>query len=434
MKNYNREIFKLAIPALATLAADPLVSIVDTIFVGRLGAMPLGALGINSSVFAFAFIAFNFLAYGTTPMISRAVGSGDQLSAAKTAVQAVFLAAIIGVFMTVFLELAADPILDIMGASNGLHIASKQYLQIRALAGPAFLIITAGHGVLRGYGDTKTPLFLSIGFNLINLTLDPLFIFTFGWGIRGAAWATVAAQWSGAAAFLIFIFIKRNRKYAIRITIPRFREFLPLFRVGRDLGIRTLTLVGAMTLATGAAARIGVSAVAGHQIITQLRMFSALAIDCLAIAAQALIARYRGMRDFRAVREITRRLLFWGCIAGIGFALIYAVFRPGLILLFTQDREVAGAASSVFLFLVFLQPLDAFVFVLDGVLMGAEDFRYLAVSMVISSAIACAVMVTALLSGWGLAGIWWGLAVLMVIRGLTLWYRSRIKAETRDLR
>jgi putative MATE family efflux protein len=193
----DREIVALALPALGALAADPLVSMVDTAFVGRLGVTPLAALGVNASVFSMAFVVFNFLAYGTTPMVARAVGRGDRARAGRLAVDALTLAGLAGVVALVLLQLAAGPILAVMGATGELRGPALSYLRIRAFAGPAILIITAGHGIFRGWHDTRTPLYVSIGLNLVNLVLDPILIFGMGWGLAGAATASSSSRaWS----------------------------------------------------------------------------------------------------------------------------------------------------------------------------------------------------------------------------------------------
>ena len=144
----DRDIARLAIPALGALAADPLVSMVDTVFVGRLGVVPLAALGVNTSIFAMAFVVFNFLAYGTTPLVARAVGRGDRAGAGDVVMQAFLLAALVGGTATLLLELLAVPIVSLMGAGGELRDPALSYLRIRALAGPAVLLVTAGHGYL----------------------------------------------------------------------------------------------------------------------------------------------------------------------------------------------------------------------------------------------------------------------------------------------
>ncbi len=416
----DRRILALAVPALGALAADPLVSIVDTAFVGRLGVVPLAALGVNTAVFSLAFVVFNFLAYGTTPLVARAVGRGERDAAGALAIHALALAVIAGVGALVLLQLAAGPVLSAMGASGDLRDPALVYLRIRAFAGPAVLLITAGHGVFRGWQDTRTPLVVTLGLNLVNLVLDPLLIFGLGWGLAGAAIATVVAQWVGALLFVWLILGPRREALGVRLHWPHLRDLAPLVRVGGALLIRTLSLIGTMTLATATAARIGVLAVAAHQVAMQLWLLLALVVDALAVAAQAMIGEARPAE----ARLIARRLLLWAAGIGVLLAAAFLLGRPWLPRVFTDDPEAIARVDRLLPFIIFMQPLNALVFVWDGIFMGAGAFRYLAVQMVLSSALAVVLLLLAVPLGWGLAGVWWAIVALMATRAVTLglWY------------
>jgi putative MATE family efflux protein len=311
-RTHDRAILALALPALGALAADPLVSLIDTAFVGRLGPLPLAALGVNVAVFTFVFVAFNFLAYGTTPMVAAARGRGDHDAAGRTVAHAFAIAAGAGIAALALLTLLAEPVLRLMGADDALLAPATGYLRIRALAGPALLLITAANGAFRGFQDTRTPFVVSLGVAATNLVLDPLFIFTLGWGLEGAAWATVAAQWAGAVAFVALVYGPRRRAWRVPLALPTPRALVPFARVGVALLVRTLALLATLTAATAVAARAGVVEVAAHQVAAQLWLFLALVIDALAIAAQALVARYVGEGRPADARAVADRLLAMG--------------------------------------------------------------------------------------------------------------------------
>lgn len=421
----DRDILRLAIPALGALAADPLVSMVDTVFVGRLGVVPLAALGVNTSIFAMSFIVFNFLAYGTTPMVARAMGRGDRNAAGDVVLQALLLAVVVGGVATLMLEALAGPIVALMGAGPDLREPALSYLRIRALAGPAVLLVTAGHGAFRGYQDTRTPLLVTLALNVVNLVLDPLFIFGFGWGLQGAALATLIAQWTGALWFVHLLLRSKRRELGIRPRMPRLAEIRPFIRVGGELALRTLALVGTMTLATAVATRVGTVQVAAHQIGTQIWLLLAMIVDSLAVAAQALVAGYRGSGDVGMARRASNRLLVWGLASGLTLGGLFYLLAPVLIRLFTADPAVLAALGDIYPFVVAMQPLNAIVFVWDGVFMGAERFRFLAVQMAVSALCAAAILLLVLPMGWGLTGVWWGIVALMLVRGVTLAVRYR---------
>lgn len=431
---HDRAILGLAIPALGSLAIDPLVSLVDTIFVGRLGPAPLGALAICGAIFSMAFLVFNFLAYGTTPRVGRALGRGDREAAGRTVLQALGLAVIAGLVVTAVLTTAASPLLALMGAKGELEAPALAYLRIRALAGPAVLLATAAHGAFRGYQDTRTPLWVAVFVNLINLLLDPLLIFGLGWGIAGAAWATVIAQWAGALVFLWILLVSRREAMGIPLALPRLREMLPFLRIGGHMLLRTGSLLGTMALSTATAARVGVVEVAAHQVALQLWGFLALVLDTLAIAGQALIAHELGRGEQGAARALGDRLLQWGLFVGLGLGLLLGAVHAHLPALFTSDTETMAAARSALLYVALLQPLNGLVFVWDGIYMGAESFRFLAWAMVLSAGSAALVLLSNPVFGLGLGGVWAGIGTLMAMRALTSglpWVRGQVVGERR---
>ena len=432
-RSIDARVFGLALPALGALAADPLVSMVDTAFVGRLGVVPLAALGVNASVFSLAFVVFNFLAYGTTPMVARALAQGDRRAAGKLAVEALTLACATGVVATALLLALAEPVLALMGATGELRDPALGYLRIRAFAGPAVLIVTAGHGIFRGWQDTRTPLWITLGLNLVNLVLDPLLIFGLGWGLEGAAIATVVAQWSGAVLFLVLILGTRRESMGVELRLPRPRDLRPLLRVGGALLVRTLSLVSTLTLATAVATRLGTAEVAAHQVASQLWLLLALVVDALAVAAQALVAG----ADEGEARRVGNRILLWGLGVGVVLAVAFGAARPWLPRIFTTDPDAVARVDTLLPFIIWMQPLNAVVFVWDGIFMGAQRFRILAVQMLFSGGVAAILLLRVVPSGWGLEGVWWAIVALMAVRAITLagtWWRPADRSHSRDQR
>lgn len=426
---HDQAIMGLAIPALGSLAIDPLVSLVDTAFVGQLGTAELGALGVNSAIFAFTFLIFNFLAYGTTPQIGRAIGRDDRDAAGRIVIQALSLALIVGVAATLVLLLLAGPILSLMGADGQLYEPARTYLQIRAFAGPAVLIITAANGAFRGYQDTKTPFVVAAIFNLINVVLTPTLIFIAGWGIAGAAAATVVAQWTGAAIFLWLLLARHREEFGVRLVRPTLEGMIPLMQVGGHLLIRTGSLIATMTMATAVAARIGVVEVAAHQVAYQLWGFLALIVDALAIAGQSLLSKYIGRQSPAEARSVGNRLLQWGLLVGIVLAALFWLASPYLPAIFTDDAQTIEMVLVIFVFVAVLQPINGLVFVWDGLYMGAEAFRYLAITMVLSALVGVGLLVATLVFGWGLPGVWWAITGMMLMRMATLagaWFWKKV--------
>lgn len=420
----SREIVRLAVPALGALAADPVVSLVDTAFVGRLGTNELAGLGVASAIFMLAFATFNFLAYGTTSLVARRIGAGDRPGAGQIVVQAIVIAVVIGASALIPVETWSRQLLELMQAEAEVVEVAEPYLRIRALAIPAVLLITVGHGAFRGFQDTRTPLLVTLGLNLINLVLDPLLIFGLGWGIEGAAVATLVAQWTGALWF-VFLF----RRVVDEWQMPRFRTLLPFLGVGGALTVRTLALVLVLTYATATAAAIGSAEVAAHQVVSQWMLFLALTVDALAIAAQAMVGRFLGAGDGDALRMTVRRLFTWGLWVGLTLGAALFLARHAIAGWFTTAIDVNDLVVSALAILALIQPLGALVFVGDGVYLGAGAFNFLALATGVSAMAAAVMLLLVPGAGWGLVGVWWSIAVLIGLRGAAFLGRIAVKRE-----
>lgn len=411
----GRAIVALALPALGSLAADPVLSLVDTAFVGRLGAIPLAALAIDTALFAFAFSIFNFLAYATTPMVAQARGRGDIAGSGLIVRRAMALALGLGAVSTLVLAAAAEPLVRLMQAAPDVVDPAVSYLRIRAFAVTALLIITAANGAYRGFKDTKTPLYVTLAVNGLNVVLDWWLIFGLELGLEGAAVATVAAQWIGALVFVWLLRRVGRREHwpSDRIRLVDLRVFVT---VGGVLVVRTLMIMLSLTIAAAAASRIGTIEVAAHQVVAQLWFLLAMVVDALAIAAQALVAELEGADDRRGVRALSDRLLKWG--VGVGVLLGVAVGIGGHLLapVFTTDAAVQEAIRSVLFIAALMQPLAAWVFVADGVYLAKLAIRLLATSTAVGFGGVLAVLGMTLAFGWGLAGVWWAMTAMVVGR------------------
>ena len=420
----DREIARLAWPALGALAAEPLVTLVDTAWVGRLGAEALAVLGVATTVLVSFFFVFNFLAYGTTPLIGAALGRGDASEAARTAGGAIVLAVGAGTVAMGLALVLAPTLVKLMGAAPEIAPEAVSYLRIRALALPALLIVTVAHGIYRGHQDTRTPFVVTAGFNLVNLVLDPILIFGLDWGITGAAVASAAAQWIGAAWFMLLAIRSPQRSSLVSFRGLGWSSIRPLIGASAALIVRTGSLLSVFAVATAVAARIGTVEVAAHQVASQLWLFLALVVDALAIAAQSMIGpRLSGGRTTDA-RRVANRLLALGFGVGVILGALMALARPWLPGAFSDDATVIATVLSVYWFVVIMQPLNALVFVWDGIGIGAAAFPFLAASMAAAAVVAIGILLTVIPLGGGLPMVWWALTVLMGLRAaaMTWWH------------
>ena len=409
----NRSILRLAVPALGALAIDPLLTLADTAFVARLGVTELAALGVDTAILGFAFFAFNFLAYVTTPLVARALGSDDTEGAKRWVGDALVLAVGLGVVVAVALVALAPIFVGLMGADDPISGPAVGYLRTRALATPAVLIVLAGHGAFRGYHDTRTPLLVAAIVNGVNLVLDPVLIFGFDWGLQGAAIATVIAQWLGAVLFIRMLSRREmlSRHQNIKTALP---SLLTLGRNGVLVSMRTAAILIALTIAAGKATRLGAEAIAAHQIVVQVWLLASMGADAFAIAGQVMVGDAVGRSERRMVNAITGRLAGWGIGIG-GLLLVGFWLGRGLLASLTSDPSVGALAVDAGGVAAVMQPIAAPLFVADGIFLGLLAFGVLVVSTASGAAVAVGLMLFTSL-GDSLTGIWWAIAAMVAVR------------------
>lgn len=423
----------LALPALGTLAIDPLVSIVDTIWVGRLGTVELAALAVASAVFGAVFAVFNFVSVTITPMVAGEVGRGFPERAGGITKGALLISLALGVVLAVAVGALSESIVGAFGATGEVLEQSAAYLEVRAMALPAMLLAMVCVGVYRGHQDTRTPLYVAIGMNIVNLVLDPILIFGAGAGVVGAAWATVVAQTIAAIAFLALLFGRDNAAFGLGGRTHGLRGL----GIGRIIGdgwpmmLRSTALLFALTATTYAATQLGTAEVAAHQVALQLWLFMSFVLDSLAVAAMAIIGADMGADRRASARDTSQRLLALGFMAGALLAVGLMVVTPLLAAIFGVEPVVEDLLGQIVWFVILLQPMTALVYVWDGIGVGASAFRFMAASMLVSAALTIGALFA---FGGTLVGVWVALTILVVSRliSFALWQRLGPLSVSRD--
>jgi putative MATE family efflux protein len=416
---HDREIVRLALPALGALAAEPLYLLADTAMVGHLGTEELAALAIAATLLTGAFTLFNFLTYGTTAQVARFHGAGEAVEAGRLAAQALWLSAGIGVCLTAFLAGLAVPLVDLMGGEGHTGELAVMYLRIGSLGLPFALIALAGQGWLRGVSDLRTPLVIVVAANAANVALNLLFIYGFGWGLAGSAWATVVSQLGMGAAFVRALLAAPADSR--RPSLARMR---PLARIGGEIFVRTAALYASFLVASAVAARIGDDSLGAHQIAFQLFVFLALVLDAIAIAGQVIVGRTLGAGDADGAYDAALRMISWSVAAGAVFALVLLALIDVLPRAFTADPAVIDRGHEIWPLFALMQPANGAVFALDGILIGAGDTRFLMWAMLAASLLVfLPIALLSLALDWGLVGVWVGLVALIATRLATCWWR-----------
>jgi putative MATE family efflux protein len=417
---HDREILRLALPALGALAAEPLYVLVDTAIVGHLGRPELAALGLAGSVLAGAFTIFNFLTYGTTAVVARASGARQPERAARLAAQALWLALGIGTALVVVCEAAGEPLLNALGADGRSGELALLYLRIGALGLPAALIALSGQGYLRGVSNLRRPLIIVAVANAANVVLELLFVYVFHWGVAGSAAGTAVAQTGMGIAFAVELL--RPHADSRR---PSAREMQPMIRVGRQIFVRTVALYASFLVAASICVRIGDAQIGAHQIAFELFVFLALLLDAIAIAGQVIVGRLLGGGDAEGAYGAAERMIGWGVVVGGVFAVVLFPLLHVVPRAFTSDPATLHEAAALWPYFALMQPLGGAVFALDGILIGASDTQYLMWSMVAAAVVFVVLAVIAFRAGWGIVGVWIALDVLIAMRLALLGARFR---------
>jgi putative MATE family efflux protein len=419
----NRRIVGLAIPALGSLAVEPVYVLVDTAIVGRLGTDQLAGLAVAATVLSFVFAGANFLTYGTTERVARRLGSGDRVGAGNVGVQAMWLALLCGLPIAGLVAFLARPIADGLGGDGEVLDHAVTYLSWSALGVPFFLVTLAAQGIFRGESDYITPLWILLAANIANLLIELVFVFVLDMGVTGSALSTVIAQ---AGAAVVFLLVLRPRIRAAAVRRPSRSGMAPLMTAGKHLVLRVGAMLAVFAGATAIAARIDDETLAAHQIVNSLFIFLALVLDAFAVPAHTLVAEEEGRGDLRAARFVARRSVRLSLVVSVGLGLVIAATSPLLPWVFTDDSDVAHRATIGLLWLAVIVVPGAVAFAHDGILIGAGDYRFLGLAAVgYLVAVTPIAIFTLLTPELGISGIWGGLLVWMILRAVVNDRRTR---------
>ena len=444
-RSLTRRILALAVPAFGALIAEPLFLLADTAIIGHLGTAQLAGVGIGTTILHTLTGLMIFLAYATTPAVARLIGAGESAAAMDRGRDGIWLGLLLGAVLAVLGWLAAPALTAALGATGEVQAHAVAYLRWSMPGLPALLAVLAATGVLRGLQDTVTPLVVAgVGFGA-NIGLNVALVYGLGWGVAGSAMGTSVVQWAMLVTYL-FVLAPRFRRSGTAWA-PRASGMRATAQVGSWLLLRTASLRAAILITVMAAAGAGDLTLAAHQLVFTLFSTLAFALDALAIAAQALIGAELGAARPDAARRLTRTMVRWGLGFGVVTGAVLALAAPVLPGLFTTDPTVQAAATVGLWVLAAGQPVAGYVFVLDGVLIGAGDARYLALAGLVNLVVyAPALWVLAQIATGGLgwtvdwsdpdaavpdAGVqlgllWLGFAgVYMGMRALTLGWRAR---------
>jgi putative MATE family efflux protein len=408
----GRQILALAIPALGALLAEPLFVLADSAIVGHLGPAQLAGLGTAGAALNTLVNVCIFLAYSTTAQVSRLIGAGRRVEGLARGVDGMYLAAGLGLLLAIVGVLGAGPIVRWLGAGAQAAPYAETYLRISSLGLPGMLLVLAATGLLRGLHDMRTPLLVAGAAAVLNTVVNWVLVYPCGLGIAGSAAGTAAVQTAMAAAYA-WIVVKACRAEGVTPR-PDARAVRGSLSANTALLVRTIGLRVYLLAAVWASGKLGTVALAANTIASNLWFTLALALDALAIAAQALVGHELGAGRTDATRRVVARMNRWGLGFGVVTGVVLAALSPVLAEAFTSDQAVADALMPVLIVAALFQPAAGVVFVLDGVLIGAGDAVYLAWASLACTALFLAGLAILFAAGGNLTWLW------VVVGGFTL--------------
>lgn len=437
-KDIHAELLQLSVPTIISTLAIPLIGIVDTAVLGRLpDVTPLAGATAAGVILNVVFQMFFFLRMGTTALVAQRWGAEDRHGATRVLFQSLVIAALLGLGLIVLQRPISFIGFHLVGAPTKVTALGEAYFSIRIYEAPFYLMTLAMTAAMRGQGDALVPMYILIGVNIVNIVGDLLLVpGTFGlpsYGVVGAAWASLAAQAAGWIAATM-IGWRRVRPHWNWSWFRQWRELAwrRFFAVQSHLLVRTLALVLTLAAVTALVARLQSETIlAAHAILMQLWQLVSYGVDGFAYATETTVGSWLGRGDRVRARASGIAALIWGVGVGVLFAVAYYFAVEDIAGFFTHDRDVIAIVTNLAWAIALSQPINAFAYVFDGILIGATDTRYLRNAMLLSTA----VFVVVIMVGWIGAGlslqlIWSALLLFMAMRALTLGIRFRSNAWT----
>ena len=418
-RELNRAIWAIALPSMLTNVATALFGIADLWVIGQLGeAEPQAGVELGAKFMMGLLIVFNFLRSGTVALTAQAAGRGDEDDQAETLARALGVALAIGLVLLALKPLVVPWGMELLQARGGVAREAGIYVGIRYWGGLLWLANVVLMGWLIGRRQVRAVLWTEIGSNLVHIALDLFFVLGLGWGVAGVAAATLLSE-GGKTVALLIVTARQGPARASLAAAGRRATWSAarmgaLFRLNRDLFLRTLLLTGAILLLTRQGAQQGPAVLAANGILYQLFILSALVLDGFESSAQVLCGEALGRNDRRRFDALVRALLLWGLAGGLVFSAAYAGVGARFAASFSTDPAVVAATLDYLPWAVLLPLVGVTSYIFDGIYIGATWTRALALSM----AAACGVYALALLAGAGLGnhGLWLAFNLFMVAR------------------
>lgn len=418
----NKEIFRLTVPNVISNISVPLLGMADVAIAGHIGGdMTIGALAIGTTIFNFIYWNCAFLRMGTSGMTAQAYGAGNRLECNALLVKALAVALSLSSILLIFQKPLADGALYLMGASDEVSAMAREYVMARIWAVPAAISVFAMQGWFIGMQDSKTPMWMSIFANVVNISFSMLFAFVLDMGIAGIAWGTVVSQYMSLLLALVIYRIKyynANNPLKLQASL-QISTMMRFFKVNRDVFLRTFCVVVAYTLFTKMSAYYGDVVLATNSLLMQLFTLFSYMIDGIAYAAEAISGKCVGEGNYDKLRRACKAFMIWGGVVAVLYVVMYIVAWRGILGLFSPS-EVVLACAEQYIGWIIAVPLVCFIpFMIDGIMLGATRTAPLRNTVAISLAIQI-VLLLLLKDVVGNMSVWVSFLAFLFMRGVLL--------------
>jgi MATE family multidrug resistance protein len=410
-------VFAIAGPAMVANLTTPLIGIVSTTAIGRLGdAAMLGGVAMASVLFDCTFWLFGFLRMSTVAFTAQSLGSGEPQELRAILVRGLIVAALVGAALIALQIPLTAVLLGAMGGSESVTRAAKTYFTIRIWSAPLALGNYVVLGWLIGQARAKLALGMQITINLINVAATVVLVLVLDFGIAGAAIAALIAEAVGLLlGLLIARHLSKGQFAASRALLFDRAKLMRMLAVNRDIMIRTASLIAAFLFFTAQGARAGDATLAANAVLNNFLMISGFFLDGLATAAEQLCGRAYGARDKNAFSGAVKLVVIWGFGFALAVAACFLLFGPALIDVMTASVDVRRIARDYLPFVVFAPLLGVFAFAYDGIYIGATWARDMRNLMLLSLVIFLGAWFA--LRSFGNAGLWAAFLVHYAARG-----------------
>jgi MATE family multidrug resistance protein len=420
------ELVRLAWPITVSMLSYSLMTLVDTLFAGRLGAVAVGAVGFGGVV-TFTLLCFAMgLLQATKVLISQAVGAGRRDHVQGSIGAALVVALVLGVFLSTFGQLVAFALPAVAEDSAAVHLAQR-YVSLRLIGAPIFLIGFAIRETRVALGDSRSPMFAGVIANVLHVPLNAILMFRLGLGVSGAAISTLCSQ-----ALEAFLLVLIQRQHGFGLTAWTRRHVAELWTLGSTIGLERFFNVASYSVLVTVVARVGDTDLAAHQVANQLNMFGLLPMLSVGEAAAVLSGRAVGANEDGVVRRVARTAAGLAVAYGAFCALVYVVFGPRLIGVLTYDEGVARVALRLLWLAAGWQAFGALYIVGAAVLRGVGDIRYATIAMVVIAWVVTPPLAAVLGIGMGLGALggWLALFCEWMTGAVVLWARVESRKWT----